>query len=122
MKTVQEACDFVVEKLVKQGTRCVTGDGNCTYDDGRGNHCAIGWLLKAPVPEDYKRRTLNRLPADILPELVSENLTIFGTLQDFHDSSTVFGREFFKTSLDSMCVDTSKQHWQQWIDLAEEGF
>jgi hypothetical protein len=44
--TVQQAIDYSLDKLVKQGERCYNGN-DCMYGDEEGNHCAIGWLLDA---------------------------------------------------------------------------
>ena len=57
-KTVQEACDYAVEKMVAQQGRCMRegkdGDETCAYGDGKGNHCAIGWLLDHDDPDLMK--------------------------------------------------------------------
>ncbi len=63
----QATFDFVAEKLLKQGKACTNGPW-CAYGDGKGNHCAVGWLL----PEDDK-------------ELMEFTGNIYGLLQHFPD-------------------------------------
>ena len=50
--TMQQLCDYSIEKLVEQGGQCgvekeYNGAGsffNCKYGKG-ASHCAIGWML-----------------------------------------------------------------------------
>ena len=44
-KDLQIVFDTVGERLLRQGMSCVDEDGNCNYDNGKGQRCAVGLLL-----------------------------------------------------------------------------
>ena len=120
-KTAQEACDYLVQKLVAQGGRCMH-DGLCAHSDGQGNHCSIGWLLD-PDNEDlmnYNRGVqdvVEDFPDDV-PEVIKDNLDLFYELQSFHDETGSLIREYYRNRLrDNHDIDTSAAHWQQWVDM-----
>lgn len=114
--TVQEACDYAIKQLVNQGKRCVNGD--CVYDDGNGNHCAIGWLL------DHDDGDLMGFVGGFmhlmvehkgkLPTLIRKNAEVFDRLQDVHDDPHRYNLEM----LERMGVDTSGNHWEEWMRIA----
>ena len=95
ISTIQEAFDYVTEKLVLQGKRCmVSFDGTqlvtCSYGDGNGGNCGIGKLL------DPNDATLMLFEGDVeemyndhpdrVPKVVSQkNLPFLMKLQSFHD-------------------------------------
>lgn len=126
--TLQEACDFAVRKIVEQNYRCVqqddiTGKVECMYSDDEGGHCAIGWLL----PEETLKQ-LNGYVGDVgmmmaedveLPEIIRENTGAFMKLQEFHDWEDFSMRQDVMNRLrDSYHIDTSGEHWQQWLAKA----
>ena len=123
-KTVQEACDYSVQKIVEQGWRCIN-DGICAHSDGQGNHCAIGWLLD-PDNEDLMNyrgpvcATAKDFPHKV-PQIIKDNVKLFGTLQEFHDEDYSIIREMCRNRLrDNYNIDTSAPHWQQWVDMGAE--
>ena len=121
-QTVQEACDYAVKKIVEQGGRCMAGR-DCAYADGKGNHCAIGWLLPENTSQevwdyvgDVEGLIVQRAPD--LPEVVEKNLGTFKRLQDFHDLPAKVSRVSVRRTLREVHgINTSGEHWQQWIDM-----
>ena len=123
-KTAQEACDYSVKQIVAQGGRCVSND-YCRYSDGQGHHCGIGWLLD-PDDKDlmnyvgYVHHMIEGLPNKV-PQIIKDNVGLFGTLQEFHDEDYSIIREMCRDGLrDNYNIDTSAPHWQQWVDMGEE--
>ena len=121
--TVQQAIEYSLDKLVKQGERCISG-GVCLYGNGGGNHCAIGWLLEAD------NKSLMKLEGNVsglidewevfLPSLIINNQETFLILQGFHDAESLQEREHNRGYLESHGIDTSHPNFQAWIDLGEE--
>jgi hypothetical protein len=120
--TVQQAIEYSLDKLVKQGERCIR-EGVCSYGSSGGNHCAIGWLL------DANNRDLMRFEgsaSDIsedytyfVPLLIHSNKEAFNTFQHFHDTLYKAEREGLMHELEDSGVDTSHPNFQAWIDLGE---
>ena len=123
-KTAQEACDYSVQQIVKQGGQCMNG-GSCAHGDGQGNHCAIGWLLD---PDNKALMNYNRGVQDVVddfpddvPEIIKDNIDLFSTLQVFHDQPGPLNREASRNELSNdHDIDTSAPHWQQWVDMGAE--
>lgn len=131
-KTLQEAGDFAVKKIVAQGKQCGIphpykyDEIECLYADGEGNHCALGWLFD---PKDQElmasKQSIESLIFETehdLPALIVENHPFFTRLQQFHDHVLWTGR---KTVFNNLVedygdvVDFSGEHWQKWIDMGE---
>jgi hypothetical protein len=118
--TVQQAIEYSLDKLVKQGKRCVNGN-DCMYGDEEGNHCAIGWLLDA----DNKSLMCNGGAITDLddvravPKLIRDNIETFLFFQQFHDSFYTKHRGMYKGNLKDSGIDTSHPNFQAWIDLGE---
>ena len=118
--TVQQAVEYSLDKIVKQGERCMRGD-DCTYGDGEGNHCAIGWLL------DTNNADLMGAEGSVsdiarccgVPELIKDNVKVFNTFQCFHDAMHAQHREEYKVQLRENGVDTSHTNFQAWVDLGK---
>ena len=123
-KTAQEACDYSVQQIVAQGKRCMNG-GICAHGDGQGNHCAIGWLLdpdnKALMNYDEGvQGVVDDFPKNV-PQIIKDNLDLFYELQSFHDETGSLIREYYRNRLrDNHDIDTSGDHWQQWVDMGAE--
>ena len=122
-KTAQEVCDYSVQQIVKQGGRCydVVNDA-CVHGDGQGNHCAIGWLLdpnnKALMNYDEGVQDAVEDFPDEIPQIIKDNVKLFGTLQEFHDEPGSHNRKMRRNRLrDNHDIDTSGEHWQQWVDM-----
>lgn len=126
--TAQEACDYVMQKLVQQGGPCMQGS-ECVYDDGKGNHCAVGWLLATP-PYD----ALLEFTGDVIelidefgtqiPAIIYNNRYVFAALQAIHDEGSSFSGFTVKKALNSLYADlnllgikTTAPQWQGWIDI-----
>jgi len=125
-KTAQEACDYSVQQIVAQGEQCYNkARGRCLHSDGQGNHCAIGWLLDPNNKELMGYISAIRLLVDDLPknvpQIIKDNVKLFGTLQEFHDEGYSIDREAYRNRLrDDHNIDTSAAHWQQWVDMGAE--
>jgi len=126
--TVQEACDYAIKQMVKQGRPCTDGY-DCLYADHAGNHCAIGWLLD---PNDEELMgffgTLPSLLSDMpdkVPHIIRNNSFVFSALQTVHDIAFYSKLEYIKTPKQAVAtlqnkygVDTSGPHWQKWVQIA----
>ena len=116
--TVQQAIEYSLDKLVKQGKRCVN-KSDCMYGDKEGNHCAIGWLLDS----DNKSLMSNGGAVTDLddvrtvPKLIRDNIETFSFFQQFHDSAYMKHRGMYKGNLRDLGIDTSHPNFQAWIDL-----
>ena len=126
--TAQEACDYSVKQIVAQGGQCydvVNTTSTCMHGDGQGNHCAIGWLLDPDNKElmNYDlgvQDVVEDFPDDV-PQIIKDNLDMFAVLQDFHDEGYSIVREMCRNRLrDNYKIDTSGDHWQQWVDMGAE--
>lgn len=124
--TVQEACDYAMQHIVKQGGACLNEDGDCSYGDDDGGHCAVGWLL------NHDDDTMMHFRGDIhdlisefsedVPELIRENVGTFTILQHIHDLGRETCIEYIKQEIDKYYVelknvdgiDPSGEHWKQW--------
>ena len=119
--TVQEAVDFAVKKIVEQGGRCVD-NGSCLYGY-EDKHCAVGWLLDEEDDELMEAGggviDMSDGYADTIPDLITDNLDVFIQLQGFHDYRSKDNRVVRLDSLNSLGIDTSGEHFQQWTDMGE---
>lgn len=118
--TVQEACDYAVQMLVKQGGRCLSyGGGGCAYGNRKGQHCAIGWLLDHDDDELMKYYSdlegLFHDHRDALPQVVLDNPVVFEYLQAFHDIRDVRDRNITLERLREEGIDVSGSHWREWL-------
>lgn len=66
--TLQEVLETAINRVNAQGRRCIDPRTyTCIYDDDRGNHCAIGHVLKTVLPGGlyervkYDRRCIHRI-------------------------------------------------------------
>lgn len=120
--TLQEAVDYAVKKIVEQGGACETPNGACMYGDGKGRHCAVGWLL------DHENEELMRFDGSVfglviqngvsIPALVRDNQQVMHTLQRFHDMDSYLDRLNNLEVLKAQGIDTSGEHFQQWLNMA----
>ena len=124
--TAQEACDYSVRQIVKQGGRCYhKARGRCLHSDGQGNHCAIGWFLD-PDNEDLMNyvqgvRDVVDDFQDEIPQIIRDHVEVFLWLQGFHDEGYSIVREAYRNRLRyDHNIDTSAPHWQQWVDMGAE--
>ena len=128
--TLQQAFDYAVENIVKQGKQCKVVIPNesvsnkvfrCSYSDGRGNHCAVGWLAPDHFELGRFRSSVEdaTYEFDDLPKIIYENRDAFTLLQEFHDMDT---RVFRQQSLEEMQrdygIDTSEPHWAAWVEIS----
>lgn len=119
--TIQKACDYAVQRIVKQGHRCMErGSDSCVYSDGQGNHCAVGWLF----PEDKVLMEFEGTIDDYVydwehdvNDWIKENVRILRQLQVFHDLSDYRYRVRAMDTLKSLGIDTSGAHWHQWLEM-----
>jgi hypothetical protein len=120
--SVQQAIEYSLDKLVKQGKRCMN-DSDCAYGNGEGNHCAIGWLLEADNKDLMKSGgSVNGIIdewAVFLPSLIINNQETFTFFQGFHDALYKKRRSMYKGNLKDSGIDTSHSNFQAWIDLGK---
>jgi hypothetical protein len=120
--TVQEACDYAVKQIVKQGKRAMEGSA-CCYEDNYGNHCAVGHLLekltmrKIPLDNSIKA-VVSSGYSDLIPDLIRQNVEAFEALQRFHDVSGKDEREVELENLEEY-IDVSGTDYKAWIALGK---
>ena len=120
--SVQEALDYAVSQMVKQGGQCTAHDATyCAYADGHGHHCAIGWLMEFDEHEiyDYEMDVYELIDHDPkrVPQVVKGNIDIFSTLQDFHDATDKSQRRTVMSNITHQGFDVSGDHWEQWVQM-----
>lgn len=118
---VQEACDYAVRKMVEQGGQCKV-QTTCVYGNAAGRHCAVGWLLPEDSSENIwgfvgQVEDLVEKHGDTLPDIITENLYLMHILQSFHDTDSWFNREEYMNRLSREGINTTGEHWRQWIDM-----
>lgn len=119
--TRQELADYVVGKIVTQGKQC-KDDSSCMYSDGKGNHCAVGWVWPDPPSNDDNIEFIADKYEDETPEFILENLDLFDSLQQFHDADKSAHRERLMRKIKAdNGIDTSAPHWAAWVDMATSG-
>lgn len=122
MRTLQETFDYVVDKIVGQGGRCMSGI-DCAYEDGEGKHCAIGWLLD-PYNSELMgfvgpvRFLLEEYP-EFMPPLIANNINVFSALQTFHDNANMRNREIVALKIQKQGINISNPNVQKWIEMGE---
>jgi hypothetical protein len=123
--TTQEAADYAVRMLVKQGgqskKRSVLEE-LCAYRSQDGSrHCGIGWLLDKndEMLMNYTGGLSSLVGAypERLPLLIRENRGLFELLQEFHDTTSATRRRYVLGGLNIYGIDTSAQWYQQWITM-----
>jgi hypothetical protein len=120
--TLREAIDYTMAKIIGQGKSCrahpIDPENpnmtlSCVYGDGKGNHCAIGWLLDEDDEKAMNfRGTLKSLleredEQDKYPKLLHDNVEVFSMLQKIHDSID-FQLDF--ESISELVYDLNEQH------------
>jgi len=123
--TLQEACDYSVNAIVKQGERCMQpadGGETCAYGDGAGKHCAIGWLLDET---DAELMESEMVITDLLhwcyelPNVVVSNEEAMVELQRFHDSALQENRESIRQELAQHIDTETNPSYQKWVDMGD---
>lgn len=118
--TLQEAVDYSVQQIVKQGKRCMTGS-SCAYGEIDGSHCAVGWLLD-PEDEDLMDHAgdVEDLVIDHyanLPTVITANVDVFSVLQSVHDAREPSKIGSNISRLKKYGIDVSGIWFTQWDDL-----
>ena len=124
-KTIQQVSDEIAAKVIGQGGQSISSNGFCLYDDEKGRHCAVGWLMEKGSDAMKKLGGLSDLlerPTDIdfgvNDEFIRENKTVLCVLQSLHDS------RYKRYRLDSIrClkvdheIDTTA--WTPWVEMGK---
>jgi len=113
--TRQEIFNAAYERIVEQGVQCVDDNDACVYNDGNGNHCAIGILVSKKLAEQFDELSIsegyNMTASSIayrgenaglkLPLWLSKDNAIF--LRDVQSAHDIWGKkkEDFTTFLES---------------------
>lgn len=92
--TIQEMFDRAVIGLRSQGfERCADVYGQCCYADGKGRHCAWGWVDTELTNEIGGIGTLSNFGKGLAKDLTHEEVAFVGALQCAHDGSSPLLRE-----------------------------
>jgi len=119
-KTLQQVSDELAETLINQGERCV-GVVGCVYGNGRGQHCAVGWLL----PEDPELMQFKGPLHDLIVEqtglgpnesFLKKNVKFLDYIQSLHDAKTKRYRKRIVGRV-SEEFDLDMTAWQPWVDM-----
>lgn len=81
MMSKQEKFDFVVQKIVEQGTPCIE-NGYCSYLNEKGQRCSAGWLMTEDEAKNAKDG-YQYLDASIHDRIGDKDFVI--VLQSAHD-------------------------------------
>ena len=128
--TMQQLCDYSIQKLVEQGERCgfaknstIKGDFVCVYGLDK-MHCGIGWMLDE---EDNAlmnllggvKRLIIQFPESV-PAAIKDNRGCAVEFQFFHDAPSERAREKCLRRLQKKySLDTSNPAYQQWVCMGE---
>ena len=93
MNLSKEFKEQVIQAAIKtynQGQRCIAADRiTCLYSDGKGNRCAVGWMLSEETVRevgDFKG-SVKGLNSKGYTNYTYEELTLLSQLQETHDES-----------------------------------
>ena len=130
--TMQQLCDYAIQKMVEQGERCgvagspetITGAFNCAYGIGE-KHCGIGWMLDPTNKRvmDYLGdvESLNYILPEIVPRAIKDNLEFAKEFQTLHDEPRQSVRtEILSTLHYDYKLDISNPAYQQWVGMGDE--
>lgn len=123
--TLQEAMDYAVQKVVRQGRRCFSSIEDdelpaCMYGDTEGNHCVVGWLLDHSnydlmTFEGAVSSLLSSRHAEEVPKIIYDNIDAFTELQVAHDTDLVAtAYETIRLLSKRHGIDTSGQWWKDF--------
>lgn len=122
--TLQEQVDYIGERLAMQGKKCMADEfiAMCAYGNGKGNHCAIGWLLDTTDEElmNWKEGVSGLVKEfkEKLPSSIYTNEYMFADLQTIHDNaddpigSLCSSINSFKEKFPEI---TLNEHWYSFI-------
>lgn len=121
---LQESFDYTVNKMVEQGTQCMDDDESCVYGNSEGQHCAVGWLLdhsnKLLMSHSGTVKSLIEEYADIVPEVIKENVECFNLIQTLHDFDGVETRRGIATKINELySLDISNPNLEIWIKMGD---
>lgn len=121
---LQQAFDYIMEKLVKQKVQCVDAQLGCAYGNDKGQHCAIGWLLDPNNPDLMEKEgdvcdliSEFRAYGDLIPSVILDNPDVFANIQSFHDCESYQRRAKAMTRLSLDGLDVSNPNVLAWINL-----
>ena len=130
--TMQELCDYSIEKLVEQGEQCgvekeYNGAGSffkCAYGMG-AKHCGIGWMLDEENDKLMKEvcgvTELIKSCPEHLPSAILENPDLAIEFQMLHDTTHTVVRAGHLRYLETHYhLDTSNPAYQQWVNMGEK--
>ena len=121
-KSLQQVSDAIAGKLIRQGGQCLDEDGNCAYGDGKGNHCAIGWLLSETSPLMNSGHTLsglvetNSLEQEPNREFIIGNVGALFLIQSLHDSLLNRSGRCEKIAI---IHDLNMDAWSEWVEMGD---
>lgn len=128
--TLQQACDYVIDRLVEQDSQCkalVHGTANCVYGNAEGQHCAIGWLMDESneilMAFEGGVESLNSEHYGIIPGILHTHENLFDLIQTFHDSDYMTGRLdalIDIKSYDESGVSFDNPNWEKWVSMGKE--
>ena len=126
--TLQQVSDAIAGKVIGQGGRCMTefsasfGNSSCAYSDGKGKHCAIGWLLSESSPLMQYDGSLSTMiessEFDKEPnvEFMLDNIDALDRIQHLHDATNKNQRDN-RSELVADVYDLNMDAWDEWIEM-----
>ena len=120
--SLQKVSDAIAGKLINQGGRCVGGGGSCAYGDGKGSHCAVGWLLSESsilMGTDLSISELleiNSFKLEPNREFILNNSEALIDIQSLHDS---FVNRSGRCEIINRNYGLNMDAWSKWVEMGE---
>jgi hypothetical protein len=117
--TPQEIFDYVIQRLLEQGKRSMTGEEGCKYRGDGGTRCALGWL----IPDDRYHAEMDDLVLawnvqDLLrhdiPAITALGHELAYEIQRAHDQASDHIPGLFKTTLLENMKDVALRRNLAW--------
>lgn len=117
--TSQEIFDYVIQRLLEQGKRSMTGEEGCKYRGDGGTRCALGWL----IPDDLYRAEMDDFHCswnvgDLLrhdfPAITALGHALAEDMQRAHDQASDHIPGLFKTTFLENMKDVALRHNLAW--------
>ncbi len=119
----QEQLDYVIDNLIAQGERCMGGYGRCSYGNGKGQHCAVGWLLDESNKDlmAYGASVISLIGSEFkIPDTLRENIELWDRVQWVHDNALESYRRDSVEALRQKFPDiTFDGRWDKWVELGK---
>lgn len=117
--TPQEIFDYVIQRLLEQGKRSMTGEEGCKYRGDGGTRCALGWLIPddlyvAEMDDFVLSWNVQDLLRHDIPAITALGHALADDMQSAHDQASDHIPGLFKTTLLENMKDVALRHNLAW--------